>query len=339
MAPSTTDHLLDVLRQQTGCATLDYRAEPQPLSGGFWAELFALQVTGAPDGWPEELVARIMPDAAIAAKETAVQTAVAHLGFATPVVRAAGGPDDGLGRAFVVMDRVPGAPLLDGLDAGKALTRLPKLASTIPDTLAATMARLHRLNPASVRDRLPRGQVATTVDELVDILESLAGEQGRTDLVAAARWLKGHHPASAPDVICHGDLHPFNLMADDKGQITVLDWSAALIGPAAYDVAFTSLLLAKPPVQPPRPLQPVIAIAGRSMSRRFRRQYRASGGSDINPSSLRWHQGVVCLRVLVEVASWDEAERRARAEHPWLLVGPAFAQRLTGLTGFDVAAR
>jgi len=33
-------------------------------------------------------------------------------------------------------------------------------------------------------------------------------------LTRAARWLAGHPPAPAADVICHGDLHPFNLLAD-----------------------------------------------------------------------------------------------------------------------------
>ena len=29
--------------------------------------------------------------------------------------------------------------------------------------------------------------------------------------------------------ICHGDLHPFNVLVDDRGQTTVLDWSAEVV--------------------------------------------------------------------------------------------------------------
>ena len=55
---------------------------------------------------------------------------------------------------------------------------------------------------------------------------------------------------------------------------------------------------------------------------------------------LRWHQGVVCLRALVEVASWvHQGVTGARAGHPWLISGPAFAGRLTTLTGTPVQAR
>jgi aminoglycoside phosphotransferase (APT) family kinase protein len=140
------------------------------------------------------------------------------------------------------------------------------------------------------------------------------------------------------DVICHGDLHPFNLLVD-HGQVTVLDWSAAILGPAAYDVAFTSLLLTEPPMTVPRPLQPVVAGAGRTLSRIFQRRYRSYSGYSIDPVSLRWHQGLVCLRVLVEVAGWDNAARQTRAGHPWFLTCTVFATPLTNLTGYAIAPK
>jgi aminoglycoside phosphotransferase (APT) family kinase protein len=186
--------LLDLLRQAAGTSTLDYSEAPQRLTGGFWAELFMVRVNGAPDGWPKELVVRVMPDPAVAAKETLIQAEVARLGFPTPAVRAAGGPGNGIGRAFMVMDRAAGNPLHDGLDGTKALARLPRLATTIPGTLATAMARLHRLNPATVRERLAGSQVATTVDDMLDTLEAMADEEGRTDLAAAARWFRAHPP-------------------------------------------------------------------------------------------------------------------------------------------------
>jgi hypothetical protein len=45
------------------------------------------------------------------------------------------------------------------------------------------------------------------------------------------------------------------------------------------------------------------------------------------------------LRALAEVASWVcEDTIGARAGHPWLVSGPAFAGRLTALTGIPVRA-
>ncbi len=89
-----------------------------------------------------------------------------------------------------------------------------------------------------------------TVPGLLGALARFADEFGRPDLADAARWLADHRPAPAPDVICHGDLHPFNLLADGA-RVTVLDWSTALLAPRAHDVAFTSLLLSEPPLHVP----------------------------------------------------------------------------------------
>ncbi len=102
--------LIGVLRSTTGTPDLEYERQPEPLQGGFWAELVSFSLANPPAGWPAELVARLMPDPGTARKETIVQSAVAAAGFPTPFVRASGGPDCGLGRAFMVMDRAAGQP-------------------------------------------------------------------------------------------------------------------------------------------------------------------------------------------------------------------------------------
>ena len=103
-----TERLIGVLRGATGTPDLDYERQPEPMQGGFWAELFSFSLANPPAGWPTELVARLMPDPGTARKEIIVQSAVAAAGFPTPFVRASGGPDCGLGRAFMVMDRAVG---------------------------------------------------------------------------------------------------------------------------------------------------------------------------------------------------------------------------------------
>ena len=143
----------------------------------------------------------------------------------------------------------------------------------------------------------------------------------------------------APDVICHGDLHPFNLLADGD-RVTVLDWSAALLAPRAHDAGFTSLLLSEPPLRVPGWQRPLVRMFGRVLARRFVRGYLRQAGVTVGPGELRWHQAVVCLRALVEVASWvHEGTDGARAGHPWLINGPVFARRVARLTGAPVRAR
>src|SRR5688500_20244756 len=96
-----------------------------------------------------------MPDPATAAKETAIQAAVAAQGYPTPAVHLAGGPDDGLGRAFMVMDLADGDPLLGGLGGAGAIAAPPRLARHLPSVLAPATAGPHRLHPAPLRAPLP----------------------------------------------------------------------------------------------------------------------------------------------------------------------------------------
>ena len=333
------DRLIAVLRSAAGAPDLEYERRPEPMQGGFWAELLSFSLANPPDGWPAELVARLMPDPGSARKETIVQGAVAAAGFPTPVVRASGSPDDGLGLAFMVMDRAPGGPTLAGLD-GLSPAAVPRLLREIPDLLASSMARLHALDPGLVRGELERlRDVPVTVPGLLAALARFAGEFGRTDLVDAAHWLAAHPPGPAPDVICHGDLHPFNLLADGD-QVTVLDWSTALLAPRAHDVAFTSLQLSEPALRVPGWQRPLVRMLGRVLARRFVRRYQRQTATTFQSGEVRWHQAVVCLRALVEVASWVHAgTAEAHAGHPWLINGPTFARRLSALTGAPVRAR
>jgi len=64
--------LLAVLRRAVG-PDVDYESPPTSLAGGFWAQLVRFRLRGAPAGWGRELVARVMPDSWIAAKETAIR--------------------------------------------------------------------------------------------------------------------------------------------------------------------------------------------------------------------------------------------------------------------------
>ncbi len=334
--------LLHVLRRVTGDSELAYDGEPVPLAGGFWAELVTFRLADPPTGWAGALVARVMPDAATAAKETVFQAEVADQGYATPRVLASGGAADGVdGRAFMVMTLADGQPLLAGLDGVRALAKLPSLARRLPVTLATVLAGLHGLDPIPVEGGLDTaGVVHPRLATMLESLRSTSDALGRPDLVAAAAWLQAHPPATEPTVICHGDMHPFNLLVDDHGETTVLDWSAAMLAAGTYDLGFTSLVLASPPLVVPRALRPAVGAAGRALSRRFVRAYERAAGRPVDPESLAWHQGVVCVRALVEVAGWVAAGTiDGRDGHPWVLAGDAFASRLRDLTGVPVTPR
>ena len=122
--------------------------------------------------------------------------------------------------------------------------------------------------------------------------------------------------------------------------MTVLDWSTALLAPRAHDVGFTSLLLGEPPLRVPGWQRPLIRLFGRVLTRRFVRGYQRQTGVTVEAGELRWHQAVVCLRALTEVASWVHlGVDGTHAGHPWLVIGPALARRVAALTGVQVRAR
>ena len=108
----------------------------------------------------------------------------------------------------------------------------------------------------------------------------------------------------------------------------------------AYDIGFTSLLLSEPPLRVPGWQRPAVRAAGRLLARRFIGGYQRQAAAGAARGELRWYQGVGCLRALTEVAGWvHEGVAGTREGHPWLVSGPAFARRLTALTGVPVRAR
>ena len=333
--------LLEVLRAETGQPDLGYAEQPVPLTGGFWADLLAFSLANPPPGWPADLVARVMPDAGVARKETIVQAAVSGAGFPTPAVRACGGQESRLGRAFMIMDRARGAPLLPGLEGAAALPAGLRRAGQVPDVLASAMAALHALDPGPVREQLITiDGVPVTLAGQLDALREAAVRCQRDDLAGAARWLTDHlGRPEAPEVICHGDLHPFNVLVDG-GRIAVLDWSTCLLAPRAHDVAFTALILSEPPLLLPAWLRPAVRLVGRLLARRFIRRYEMHAAAAVDREEVRWHQAVAALRALAEVASWvHEGTIGDRAGHPWLASGPAFAGCVTAVTGVAVRPR
>lgn len=173
--------------------------EPAPLTGGFWASMYRLRLEHQPEAVPTDVVFRIAPDAAMGAKELAVQQTVADLGFATPRVRLTRPPDQELGGAWSVMDFATGTPPLGDLNGIGALRRAPTLFNRLPAQLAGPMAALHALDPepvsAAVDAMAPT--VVWRVDRLLEHFEVAASALDRPDLATAIRALIHRRPPRA----------------------------------------------------------------------------------------------------------------------------------------------
>ena len=323
---ATTDSLLAALRHQTNQPTLAWATTPTQLTGGFWAEMYTVELADPPRELAGRLVARIMPDPATAALETAMQRHLTRCNFPVPAVRAHGQPSNDLERAWTLMDFAPGQPLLAGLNATTAIKQAPTLLRRLPDLLAEAAATLHQCPIAGLQDELGPDARQPDIADFLERLGTQADTVGRHDLARTAEHLASTaHDARA---ICHGDLHPFNLLVD-RDRWTVIDWSTAILADPHYDLAFTTLMLANPPLGGPAPVQAIARAIGTRLANRFLRTYGQRTGRPIDSTRLNWGRRTHALRALVEIATWETNDTiDEHRGHPWLTMRPVLEAQL-----------
>ena len=184
-------------------------------TGGFWAELVSFRLRGAPAGWEGGLVARVMPDPASRPRKQPSRPKwpprdTRHRQCTSPA---------GLMTAWAGRSWSWTSPRAGRCSTGSAASeRSPPCLDSPADCPRArrAMARLHRLDPAPVYalGSPPRWRRDWASETLISGFAASRGVVRPGDLVAAARWLQEHPPRSAPEVVCHGDLHPFNVLVD-----------------------------------------------------------------------------------------------------------------------------
>lgn len=289
--------------------------EPQLITGGFWASLQRIRVSGQPTGVPADLVVRVAPDGPMCAKELAVQRAVAELGFNTPAVRLDGTTN---GHRWSVMDFAAGSPPFTGLNGLAALRRAPMVLHQIPGQLATPLAELHQLDPTTVTEAVRNAapSVVWTVEDLLAHFKSQAELLGRSQLVAIVGRLAESRPPEGRRVVCHGDYHPFNLLVTPGSPTVVVDWTGSLLAEPVYDLAFTTLLLEHPPLDSPGPFGTIVGCLGRRLATRFLDAYQ-SAGLRADLAQLRWYRALHGLRVLIELASMEHHHPDRVSGHPF----------------------
>ena len=326
----TTDGLLAALRHLTNCPLMGWSVPPAPLAGGFWAEMYAVELEGAPRQLDGRLVARIMPDPATAAFETTVQRHLTQHGFPVPAIRCADGPSSDLDRAWSVMDFATGRPLLAALRASTAIKQAPTLLRRLPDLLADAAATLHRCPLDGLGSALGDLSRQADIHDFLERLAAHAGAIGRHDLARTAEHLAATTHYSP--VICHGDLHPFNLLVDGD-RWTLIDWSAAVVADPHYDLAFTTLMLANPPLGGPAPVRAATRAIGTRLANRFLQTYEHRTGRTVDTRRLGWGRRAHALRALVEIATWEANDQLdAHRGHPWLTMRRVLERHLFGAT-------
>ena len=296
------DRVLDAVRVASGAPGASWARRPRRIEGGSWADTFKVRLAGVP-GLAGDLVARVLPEPDSYEREMLVQQHVAKQGLPAPVVHLGSPPSKEFDRAWFLMDFDPGRRLVDSTGTARILWAVAKSNHGSPRMLARAMVAIHQIeaDPIASTPASPRA-----VGPVLDWLYSRASAMGDRDLVKRAQRLLATRPPYRRSVLCHGDLHPLNIL-HSPGRDTIIDWTHAQYDDPLYDVAFTSTAMTLIPVPAPAFLRPAIAAIGARQARRFIREYERASKTQVDRARLEWFVRVIALRIRVEAAEWTRA--------------------------------
>jgi aminoglycoside phosphotransferase (APT) family kinase protein len=176
--------------------------------------------------------------------------------------------------------------LVDGETVPRRILRDDHLAgarTVLLGQCAAALAAIHDIRPAGAHGLSATDQVA----EFRAVLDLFGDPQPVFEL--AFHWLERHRPrsVSAPSVV-HGDFRLGNIVVGEDGLRAVLDWELAHLGDPVEDLGWFCARAWR--FGSSRP------AAGLGGLEEFLDAYRAAGGGDVSPESLRWWQVLATLK-------------------------------------------
>lgn len=331
--------LLGHLRRVLDRAELAFAEPPVRIRGGFDTAIYGFRLAAASGPLSAPLVLRLFryeQGSAQARFEGAVHAAVAALGYPAPRVLAMGEVESELGRAFLVLERVPGRRMLDPILHPRSLRA--------PEVLADAQARLHALDATAFEREIAAAGVAPSRLALEAELAELAGGIERLSLDGLGgglRWLVRRRPAVRERAICHGDFHPLNVLVENGDLSGVVDWARVRICDPAYDVGVTLALLRVGPVELPTLLAPALQAGRRALIAVYRRAYARH--RPLDEEAVRWFEALRHLVILLEASEHRLADAGAilRPSKPTAFGAPravaSVVARFRALTGVEVA--
>lgn len=144
-------------------------------------------------------------------------------------------------------------PFVDGREATEA-----GMSSELWPTLGTTLKSVHALRASDeVLDVARQETFVPTRRELIPTIEAALRKPGqdRVSTSLAAEWTRRRDTIhslvatsdalgerlsvrSLPRVLCHGDIHTWNILIDGGGALWILDWDEATIAPRERDLMF-----------------------------------------------------------------------------------------------------
>jgi aminoglycoside phosphotransferase (APT) family kinase protein len=214
---------------------------------------------------PDGLLVKLMrsPDFATRVdREAAALTTLAGMGHLAPRLEAAVNLD---GRPGLVIERI------EGLDLLTLLTRRPWRFVRAATAMANLHAGIHEvMAPTSFPDL--KAELRVRIETTAALSAHLA-----TYAVEILETLP------AGDRLCHGDLHPGNVLGTWVAPVAI-DWSDASRGVPAADVARTEVLVRfGEPIEPmSTPVRTLMSTGRGLMAERYLSVYRRSSAADLS---------------------------------------------------------
>lgn len=328
LAGDGADRLLAYLRTTLGQPDLSFRDSPTRLRGGNETFIYLFSLQHAPEHVAGPLILRAYragyarPDQA--RFEATVQNAIAGLGYPAARVFFVCQETDVLGTPFIVMQRLPGSMVLEGIGGPDAsgqmrfqkpgrLLRSTGLLGEIPRICAEAQLRLHALNPQPLLDAieqesLPRASV--TVEGRLQALRTTIDDYELEALRHPFAWLAQNAPEPERLAICHSDIQPNNILMTEREITGIVDWSQVIVADPALDVGYTKVAIETVPLDMPSVLQwinrPVARIVSRGYLRRYTRRRR------VRRSTIEYYEVLRALFVLAGIG----ARRRGAPSEP-----------------------
>ncbi len=232
--------LLVYLRHRLGNDRLDYAVPPVVMEGGTDKCIHYFRLGGAPPELSQMLVLRLslaVYGTAWAVRERLCHDAVVRAGFPAPPIRLLCTDTSILGGAFMIMDFMPGRLQLQSVSP-----------EAMPSMIAGIQAALHRIDPSPLMEshRLPGPASPGCRFRIIDGLADLKMSANRYPRLfpPVIDWLTTHFPGEPRRLsLCHGDLHPLNILVRNGRVTGVVDWTDAAVADPMFDVAGTSLFV------------------------------------------------------------------------------------------------
>ncbi len=224
--------------------------------------------------------------AAWAVQEAELTAAVHARGLPTPAVHDIVELD---GRAGVIFERIDGPSMWTGMLA----------SDEAADRLARSLASMHLEILAELAPTPLPSLIARTTDKV-----AAATSLSSSERLEAKKLAAGLDEASG---LCHGDMHPGNIILAATGPV-VIDWYDAAAGSPTADVVRTSLLIRpspegqRPPVHLPGATGPVLCAVHRGYLE------TVMAGRTVAADQIRTWERVLAASRLAEQAEPDESQ-------------------------------